>query len=186
MLTSLTKKYGFELPEKELDDYVDRELGRVTEALEQRAEPCEGAVEVVQRLHAEGRYQLAVVSSSALSRVEASIRKVGLGGAFPPERVFSAASSLPTPTSKPDPAVYNFACARLGAQQAHCVAVEDSKSGATAARNAGIPLIGYVGPYETEEERAKMEGVLREQCGALVVMRHWSEFWDALKTIEAA
>jgi HAD superfamily hydrolase (TIGR01509 family) len=186
MLVSLTKKYGFTLPEPELASYVDRELGQVTAALAARAEPCEGALDVVRRRQAQRAYELAVVSSSALSRVEASIRKVGLADVFPDGRIFSAASSLPKPTSKPDPAVYLFACEKLGAQPGACVAIEDSRSGATAAKNAGIPLIGYVGPYETAEERETMTKVLRDECGAIVVMNHWNEFADALKKVEAA
>ena len=43
-----------------------------------------------------------------------------------------------------------------------CVAVEDSRSGATAAKRANILLIGYVGPYD-EQERKKMVKVLRDE-----------------------
>jgi HAD superfamily hydrolase (TIGR01509 family) len=186
MLVSLTKKYGFVVPEDELQTYVDRELGKVTEALSQRAEPCEGMIPVLEQLYTEKQYGLAVVSSSALSRVQASINKVGIDSKFPADHIFSAASSLPKPTSKPDPAIYLHACKVIGVQPGECVAVEDSKSGATAAKNAHIPLIGYVGAYETEEEREKMRKVLKEDCGAIVVMTHWNEFRDALKTVEAA
>ena len=65
------------------------------------------------------------------------------------------------------------------------MAVEDSRSGATAAKNAKIPLIGYVGPYEGEEQD-QMAKMLKEECGAIVVMRHWSEFEECLKKVEEA
>ena len=62
------------------------------------------------------------------------------------------------------------------------MAVEDSKSGATAAFRAKIVTIGYVGSYE-DEEREKMRGVLRD-AGCVVVMEHWREFEGCLEGIE--
>ena len=57
-------------------------------------------------------YTLAAVSSSALSRLDTCFRATGLGDLLPSERRFSAQDSLPTPISRPDPAVYLFAVAR--------------------------------------------------------------------------
>jgi len=185
MMVSLTKKYNFTLADEEFDSYVDRELGKVIETLEKKARPCEGVIPELEKLHESKKYQMAVVSSSALSRVQASIRKVGMDKYFDPNQVFSAATSLPKPTSKPDPAIYLHACKVLGTEPAACVAVEDSRSGATAAKNAKIPLIGYVGPYEGEEQD-QMAKMLKEECGAIVVMRHWSEFEECLKKVEDA
>ncbi|KAF2397987.1 HAD-like protein [Trichodelitschia bisporula] len=185
MMVSLTKKFGFTLEDHEFDVYVDRELGKVIETLEKKAQPCPGVMAQLEKLQAEGKYHLAVVSSSALSRVEASIRKVEMGQYFKHDEVFSAASSLPKPTSKPDPAVYIFAMEKLGVKPQECVAVEDSRSGATAAKRAEIPLIGYVGPYE-EDEKEHMRKVLKEECGAIYVMEHWDEFPNALAAVEAA
>ncbi|ORY12956.1 HAD-like domain-containing protein [Clohesyomyces aquaticus] len=185
MMLSLCTKYSFTLTDAELDSYVDRELGKVVEKLEKLAEPCEGVVQELHKLHDSKVYTMAVVSSSALSRVQASIKKVGMDVFFDPKHVYSAATSLPKPTSKPDPAIYLHACKELGVTPGECVAVEDSKSGATAAKNAKIPLIGYVGPLEGEE-RVEMRKVLKEECGAVYVMEHWSEFPEALKKVEEA
>ncbi|KAF2843201.1 HAD-like protein [Patellaria atrata CBS 101060] len=185
MMVSLTKKYNFTLSDEEFDSYVNRELGKVIETLEKKAEPCEGVIEELEKLKASGEYGLAVVSSSALSRVKASIEKVRIDHYFPRDHIYSAASSLPKPTSKPDPAVYFYACEQIGVKPEECVAVEDSKSGATAAKNAGIPLIGYVGPYD-EDEKEHMRKVLKDECGAIVVMEHWSEFQDCLKKVKEA
>lgn len=188
MMMSLQAKYNIEIPKDELEDYVARELGKVIETLEAKAQPCPGSMEVLAKLYDDKKYGLAVVSSSALPRVQASIKKVGQDKFFPPEHVYSAASSLEKPTSKPDPAVYIHACKEIGVQPGECVAVEDSKSGATAAKRAGIPLIGYVGPYaaEGEEKQKSMVKLLKEECGAIYVMHHWDEFDAALKAVEAA
>ncbi|KAJ9625552.1 hypothetical protein H2203_004309 [Taxawa tesnikishii (nom. ined.)] len=175
MMVSLQKKYNFEIPPDEFNNYVDRELGKVIETLEKKAQPCVGSMEVLEELYKSKKYGLAVVSSSALSRVQASIRK---------EHVYSAATSLPKPTSKPDPAIYLHACKEIGVQPGECVAVEDSRSGATAAKNAKIPLIGYVGSYEEGDQQKKMAKMLTEECGAIVVMHHWNQFFDCLKKVE--
>jgi len=188
MMISLQKKYDFTIPPKEFDDYVDRELGKVVETLEKKAKPCPGSMEVLEELFKSKKYGMAVVSSSALSRVQASIRKVGQDKFFPPNHVYSAASSLEKPTSKPDPAIYLHACKEIGVAPGECVAIEDSRSGATAAKNAKIPLIGYVGPYgdESKEKQDEMAKMLTEECGAIAVMYHWNEFWDCMKKVEAA
>jgi len=185
MMTSLCKKFNFTLTDEEFDSYVDRELGKVIETLEKKAQPCPGAMEELEGLHALNQYKLAVVSSSALSRVKASINKVGMDKYFNPNWIYSAATSLPKPTSKPDPAIYLFAMEEIGVKAAECVAIEDSRSGATAAKNAKIPLIGYVGPYPADEQD-HMVKVLRDECGALAIMYHWSEFQDCLKKVEAS
>lgn len=98
------------------------------------------------------------------------------------DHVFSAATSLPTPTSKPDPAIYIYAMSVLSVQPSECVAIEDSRSGATAAFRANIKTVGYVGSYP-EEEQAKMTKVL-EDAGVVVVMKDWKEFEGVLAGIE--
>jgi HAD superfamily hydrolase (TIGR01509 family) len=185
MLTKLCEKFNISLTPAELDDYVDRELGKVIETLEKKAQPCPGVMEELNGLHELQKYKLAVVSSSALSRVQASIKKVGMEKYFKPNWVYSAATSLPKPTSKPDPAVYLYAMEQIGVKPEECVAIEDSRSGATAAMRAKIPLIGYVGPYD-EEERENMVKILRDECGAKAIMYHWSEFPKCMETVETS
>jgi len=142
-------------------------------------------IEQLQSLKKEDKYGLAVVSSSALSRVVASIKKTEMEKFFPADHVFSAATSLPKPTSKPDPAVYLHACKVIGVEPGQCVAIEDSKSGATAAMRAGIPLIGYVGPYleEGKEHQEKIAKMLKEECKATVIMYNWNEFPECLQKV---
>lgn len=180
MMSSLSQRYGFALPEDELAAYVRREEDVVIAKLEEKLVACPGVDAVLPRLR-DGGYRLAVVSSSALRRVKASVEKVGQAGYFGGD-VYSAATSLPVPTSKPDPAVYLFAMEKMGVKAGECVAVEDSKSGTLSGTRAGIKVVGYVGPYE-EGQKAEMEKTLRE-AGAVVVMRDWSEFEGCLAKIE--
>lgn len=132
---------------------------------------------------------MSVVSTSAKPRVVASLEKCNLDRFFKNEHVYSAATSLNPPSSKPDPKIYNYACEQLGVKNADCITVEDSKSGATAAMRAGIPCIAYVGIYGIEEGKEKedqMAKVLTEQCKCVAVMRDWKEFPDIVKKIEAS
>jgi beta-phosphoglucomutase-like phosphatase (HAD superfamily) len=198
LMAALEVKHGFTMPPEDVEGWTSKELGTTIGYIKAQATPCTGSMEVLEDLRAEGRYKLAIVSSSAFERVIASVRKTSQDVYFdaqPPadgselapnsDRVFSAASMVP-PNSKPDPAVYLYACEKLGVAPGECVAVEDSRSGATAAKRAGIHLMGYVGPYydEGQEEVDEAVKTLGEEVGAEVVMHHWKDFTECLKVIE--
>ncbi|KAK0638662.1 HAD-like domain-containing protein [Cercophora newfieldiana] len=178
MMTSLQKRYGFSMTDEELNDYVRREEDVVIAKIKEKLVPCEGVDAVLERLAKEDQYKMAVVSSSALRRVQASIDKVNQSRFFG-KHVYSAATSLPTPTSKPDPAIYLHAMEKLGVKPGECIAVEDSKSGSLSARRAGIRVIGYVGPYP-EDEKQEMEKVLKG-AGAEMIMEDWKNFFNLLE-----
>lgn len=184
MLNRLRQEHKeIELSDDEIEVYVKKEEDAVIAKLKAALKPCPGVDAELEKLAEHKKYHLAVVSSSALRRVKASIEKVGQDKFFNGEHVFSAATSLPTPTSKPDPAIYLHAISVLGKKAEECVAVEDSKSGTMSATRAGIKVVGYVGPYEADT-RPKMKEVLRE-AGAVVIMEDWSEFESCLEQIEA-
>jgi len=188
MLVGLQKKHNFQMTPDEMEDYVQRELGEVIKKLDAKAEPCPGVPEQLERLKGLG-YPMSVVSTSAKPRVVASLVKTKIDHYFPNEHVYSAATSLNPPSSKPDPKIYLYACEQLGVKPEECITVEDSKSGATAAMRAGIPLIAYVGVYGIEDGEEKMEQMaklLTETCKPAAVMRDWKEFPEILKKLEAA
>jgi len=187
MLKGLQKKHNFTMPDEELEDFVQQELGAVTKRLSQEAVECPGVTTELNKLKEQG-YPMSVVSTSAKSRVVASIEKAGIAHFFPPEHVYSAATSLDPPSSKPDPAIYLFAAKELGVEPGQAITVEDSKSGATAAMRAGIPCIGYVGIYGIEEGKEKMEQMaklLSEETKCAAIMYDWKEFQECLKKVEA-
>lgn len=182
MLSTLQKQFNFEIPAEDMEKYVLQEEDVVIAKLKEALEPCAGVDAELEKLAASGKYKLAVVSSSALRRVKASIEKAGQDKYFGND-VFSAATSLPKPTSKPDPAIYLHAMKTIGKKAEECVAVEDSKSGTLSGTRAGIKVIGYVGPY-ADDKKAEMERVLRD-AGAVVVMQDWKEFPAMLELIES-
>ncbi len=121
---------------------------------------------------------LAAVSSSALARLAGCFTATDLDELIPPDRRFSAEDSLPTPTSKPDPAVYLHACAQLGIAPVAGLAVEDSVVGVRSAVAAGCPTIGnllFVQPAERAERAAALEA-----AGVLAVVDSWQGVADLL------
>jgi HAD superfamily hydrolase (TIGR01509 family) len=92
----------------------------------------------VETLAARG-YRLAVASQSPLARVRFSLEVTGLDQLFG-EHVY-VTSMVARP--KPAPDIYLHAAARLGAQPAGCIVIEDSPAGAAAALAAGFRAIGY-------------------------------------------
>jgi len=185
MLMQLRERFGIPVADAELDGptgYVRQEEDVVIAKLKEKAESCEGADEALERLSQSKAYRFAIVSSSAERRVRASVEKTGQMRYFPQDAIFSAATSLPKPTSKPDPAVYLFALEKLGVSADECVAIEDSRTGTSAGARAGIPVIGYVGPYP-KERQAEMVKVLTD-AGAKIIMYHWDEIEECLAKIE--
>ncbi len=116
---------------------------------------------------------LAAVSSSALARLAGCFTATELDALIPPARRFSAEDSLPTPTSKPDPAVYLHPCEQLGIRPQSGLAVEDSLPGARSAVAAGCPTIGNL-LFVAPEERAERAAAL-EEAGVLAVVCSWQE-----------
>ncbi|OJJ48294.1 hypothetical protein ASPZODRAFT_1552100 [Penicilliopsis zonata CBS 506.65] len=184
MMVSLQAKYKFDMSKEELEEYVKKEEDEVIKKLEAKAQPCIGVTAELEKLKQSGKYAMAVVSSSALRRVLASIRKVGQDKYFEEKHVFSAASSLDKPTSKPDPAIYLHALEVCRRRADEVVAVEDSKSGALSAIRANIPVIGYVGSYNGVDKQMEMAKSLKD-LGAKVIMKDWAEFEQCLQEIEA-
>lgn len=124
------------------------------------------------------RFELAVVSSSATVRLDACFAATGLAERFPPAVRFSAEDSLPVPTSKPDPAVYAFAGARLGVSGAAGLAVEDAVAGVRSAVAAGFPTVGNL-QFVPRAEQSRRAAELRE-AGAVAIVPSWRHLSERL------
>lgn len=175
MILELAEEHGFTVETDELSGLVTEEENRVINILLNEVETTRGVNELLSRL--QGRHLLAVVSSSALRRVNACLEKADQVRFFG-ERVYSATTSLPEPKSKPAPDVYLHALKVLAVSADECYAVEDSRSGVLSGVAAGILVIGYVGALPVEEQEARRQQLLA--AGAAVVIADWTEFEDAL------
>jgi HAD superfamily hydrolase (TIGR01509 family) len=109
---------------------------RFAEALaEHGTEPMPGVLALLEALDA--NVPIAVASNSGEKIVRIALEIAGISRFF--QAVVCASESL---TGKPAPDVYLAAAAALGADPSRSVALEDSATGATAARAAGCFTIG--------------------------------------------
>ena len=96
------------------------------------------ALDVVRRLASAGLEQ-AAVSNSSRRIVDANLDAAGLG-----QYLRFTLSLDDVPAGKPDPAPYAMALDWLGLEADRAVAIEDSATGATSAKRAGLRVIGYL------------------------------------------
>lgn len=160
---------GRALTAEQLDSWVQRERDCVTGHLAAVLSPDSRVQAALRALST--RYELAAVSSSATKRLEACFTAAGLDALIGPEVRFSAEDSLPTPTSKPDPAVYMFSGEVLGLEPAHGVAIEDSVPGVSSAVAAGFVTIGNLTFVSAEERRIRTIQLV--DAGASAVATSW-------------
>jgi HAD superfamily hydrolase (TIGR01509 family) len=117
------------------DTITEHVLGMVAEVIAAHAEPMPGAVELVRALA--GRVPIAVASNSPRRLLELSLDRAGLTGV--PDAVVAADDVT---HGKPAPDLYLAACAALGVDPGASVAFEDTITGVTSARAAGMTVVG--------------------------------------------
>jgi HAD superfamily hydrolase (TIGR01509 family) len=167
----LAAEAGTPLEPEELERWIAEEKREVTEHLRETLTPDPEIVGALTRLSE--RFGLAVVSSSALSRLDACFAVTGLAELLPPERRFSAEDSLPRPTSKPDPAIYTLAAEQLGLGVDEALAVEDSVTGARSAVAAGLQTVGNLRFVARDERDARAAEL--EAAGVQALISSWRE-----------
>ncbi|HEX8510943.1 MAG TPA: HAD family phosphatase [Propionibacteriaceae bacterium] len=183
-LTDLARQHGLAVGQEpflsELERWVAQENAVVTQHLASVLRQDSEVSEPLARLA--GRYELAVVTSSALTRIGPCLDSTGLADFFAIDKRFSASDSLPVPTSKPDPAVYQLAGKVLGVDAQHAIAVEDAVAGAESAVRAGFCTIGmlcFVPPPERKQRVADLEEV-----GVAALVDSWQELERLLSSAE--
>ena len=126
-----------------------QEMIELMHALVRRAvEARPGAVELVQRLRA-GEVPLGLASNSPRFLVDDALATAGLTDAFK-----VVVTSDDVEHAKPAPDIYLLACERLGVSPADALALEDSASGVTAAKAAGLTCIAVPQFAETDVSAA--------------------------------
>jgi HAD superfamily hydrolase (TIGR01509 family) len=132
-LRELADETGAVFPE----DFIQQIETAVDEALVAELEP----IPDVARALASIDLPKAVASNSQFYRILQSLDRAGIRGMF--EGRICSADHVARP--KPAPDVYLLAAERLGVAPADCLAVEDSPTGVTAAKAAGMTVIGFLG-----------------------------------------
>lgn len=175
-IADLAVRHGIRLEPADLEEWVAEEKRVVSAHLGKVLAPDPQVRDTLEALAK--RYLLAIVSSSALTRLDACVNATGLAALFPPDLRFSAEDSLPIPISKPDPAVYRHAGEYLGVSAEQAIAIEDAVPGVQSARAAGFVTIGNL-RFVPEGEREERERLLNE-AGAVPIVRNWSEIASLL------
>ncbi len=159
VLESAERMLGRPLPAGWLDEYVERRAAAFATGLR----PLDGAAELVRAVAAAG-IAVCVASQGSLRKTERSLALTGLEALFAPAARFSAEQ---VPRGKPHPDLFLLAAGQMGCAPERCVVVEDTPSGVTAARRAGMTVYGLAADGDTPRGGAG-EQALRE-AGATVV-----------------
>jgi HAD superfamily hydrolase (TIGR01509 family) len=130
-------------------DWLARYESERDAAFRRELEPVAGAVETVSRITAAG-IGVCVASQGKLSKTRVSLALTGLDLLFPQTARFSAYSVA---NGKPAPDVFLHAATSMGVAPAHCVVVEDTPSGVTAAVSAQMRAVGYAADSDEQALR---------------------------------
>ncbi len=135
-------------------------MARARHQLATNSEPMPGAVDLLTRLSV----PFAVASNTPRDLLDLSFRASGLGALIP---LSVSASEVARP--KPAPDVYLRACELLGVHPRECVAVEDSRTGAAAARAAGLWVVMVPsGPHEAEDAHLIVDALVHPAVADLL------------------
>lgn len=129
----VTRVYGVRLPEG-FNQSVNAEIHRRLDAEVQAVEGVRQAVEMIGEMRC-------VASSTGISQLKKNLATAGLSDLFG-DSVFSASQ---VKRGKPAPDVFLYAASQMGADPADCLVIEDTVAGVTAARRAGMRVLGFVG-----------------------------------------
>jgi beta-phosphoglucomutase-like phosphatase (HAD superfamily) len=179
ILGDLAVQHRLELTDSVLQAWVEEEVDVVTAHLRTTLRPDPHVRDPLHLLSA--RFDLAVVSSSALRRLAACFAATDLDSLFAEDVRFSAQDSLPMATSKPDPAVYAFAAEALGVCSTEALAIEDAASGVVSARAAGIQVVGTVMFVPPEERTSRAADLMA--AGAAAVLESWDDLVAVLSAV---
>ena len=135
-------------PRSEGPSLVREMIAGMHERVRRAVQARPGAVELVQRLR-ETDVRLGLASNSPRVLVDDALRTAGLADAFD-----AIVTSDDVANAKPAPDIYLLVCERLGVAPADALALEDSLSGVTAAKAAGLTVIGVPQFAETDVSAA--------------------------------
>ena len=147
---------GDDLSEPRIAELDERKEALYREIVSREFPAMDGAVELIDALHAEG-VRLALGSSGPPENVELVLDKLGRREAFG-----AAITGRDVTRGKPDPQVFLVAARRLEVEPESCVVIEDAPAGIRAARNAGMTGVALLSTGRSEND-------FRDEEPALVV-----------------
>jgi HAD superfamily hydrolase (TIGR01509 family) len=148
----ITARYFAERLGRPLDEgaaLVEEMVALMHERVRRQVEARPGAIELVDRLRAVDGIRLGLASNSPRYLVDDALATSGLSDAF--DAIVTADD---VEHAKPAPDIYRLVCARLGVRPSEALALEDSASGVTAAKAAGLNCIAVPMFAETDVSAA--------------------------------
>ena len=150
------------LPREQGPGLVSEMLELMHERVRRQVDARPGAVELVARLRALDGVAIGLASNSPRYLVDDALATAGLTDAFD-----AIVTSDDVEHAKPAPDIYLRACEDLGVDPSDALALEDSASGVTAAKAAGLYTIAVPQFAETDVSAAdRVIGSLEELLGA--------------------
>lgn len=129
----ISREYGIQIP----DDYFDRLRVLHIEGFERDLRAIDGMPAIFRNL----KTPKSMVSNGSVRHVERCLRHVSLHDALD-GHIFSA-EHVERP--KPHPDVFEYAMQQLQLDPIDVIVVEDSPTGVTAAKKAGLRVVGFLG-----------------------------------------
>ncbi len=144
------------------EDLADEEVARLDARKEalfrklcaQHFPAMEGAVALIDRLHAAG-FRLALGSSAPPENVEQALEGLQRRACF-----CGMVTGADVERGKPDPLVFLLAAERLSLPPSRCIVIEDAPVGITAAHAAGMVCVGLASTGRTRTELAEADWVV--------------------------
>lgn len=118
--------------------WIDSLENRYTEVFEKELTPVPGIIETLERLE----IPRCVASSGTHQRIRHSLALCKMLDLFEDEQIFSAQD---VERGKPAPDLFLAAASAMKVAPERCLVIEDSAHGVTAARAAGMRVLGYAG-----------------------------------------
>lgn len=145
------QRRGLKLDAQEL---VEKKVKLYTQLIRGRLEPLPGVMDLLGQLKDE-KVKVAVVSSSPLARVNASLEEVGILLMF--DVVVSGDCCT---KGKPEPEPFLIAAEKLGVEPGECVVIEDAEAGILAAKAAQMKVLAVDSPNTHGQDLSKAEKIV--------------------------
>ncbi len=136
---------GRKIEGQELLDLEEEKESLFREIYEAHVDPIPGFLPFFHQLRKEG-FKTAVATSAPFANLELIAGKLDL---FP--HLESALASEHVTKHKPDPEVYLKSAQNMSLDPAQCIVFEDSFSGVSAAKNAGMKVVGVLSSHSKDE-----------------------------------
>lgn len=137
--------FGFDVSGDKLEAFIAEKAQAFEAIVAEGLAALPGAVELMRE--ARDAMPVAICSGALRSDIEAILPGMGddlLGG------LNTMVTADDVERSKPDPACYALTAQQLGVEAAHCVAIEDTPAGLTAARGAGMQTLAVTNSFPRE------------------------------------